>query len=65
MAEVLIEYQRNGAYLKVTAMDPDTLEEAFAIGPASDPISVKNLAILKLKNKLEARRPPPRSGFHV
>lgn len=65
MAEVLLEYQRNGAYLKVIAMDPHTLEEAFAIGPAKDPISVKNLAILKLKNKLEGHRPPQRPGFRV
>ena len=53
MSEVYIEMQRKGVYLKVTAIDADTAEEATAMGPVNDPEGVKRLAILKLKNKLE------------
>ncbi|MGA9657493.1 MAG: hypothetical protein WBQ60_00125 [Asticcacaulis sp.] len=62
MSEIYIEMQRNGAYLKVTAVDPVTGEEASAMGPASDPEGVKRLAILKLKNLLAAQKPPSASG---
>ncbi len=66
MAEVYVEMQRNGAYLKCTAVDPQTGEEAFAIGPANDPEGVKRLAILKLRNKLDSKKPgatPGRGGI--
>jgi hypothetical protein len=59
MSEVFIEMQRNGAYLKVTAIDPQTGTEASAMGPANDPGSVKRLAILKLQNKLKGNTPTP------
>jgi len=64
MPEVYVEMQRNGAYLKCTAVDPQTGEEAIAMGPANDPESVKRLAILKLQNKLKAAGPgkPGNSG---
>jgi|GEM_PF-697468 len=52
MSEIYIEMQRKGAYLKVTAIDADTAEEATAMGPVNDPEGVKRLAVLKLKNKL-------------
>jgi len=64
MSDILLEYHRNGAYLKVVAVDADTGEEVSAMGPASDPVSVKNLAIQKLKNRLTASR-PSRPGFRV
>ncbi len=57
MSEVYIEFQRNGAYLKCTAVDPQTAEEASAMGPANDPEGVKRLAIQKLRNKLDAKKP--------
>ncbi len=57
MSEVYVEMHRNGAYLKCTAVDPKTGEEAVAMGPVSDPEGVKRLAILKLQNKLKAMRP--------
>jgi len=60
MSEVYLELQRNGAYLKCTATDAATGEEAVAIGPANDPEGVKRLAILKLRNKLGGT--PPRGG---
>ena len=37
MTEVLIEMHRQGAYLKCTAIDPETGEEAIAVGPAKAP----------------------------
>ncbi|MGN6365162.1 DUF6898 family protein [Asticcacaulis taihuensis] len=55
MSEIYIEMQRKGAYLKVTAIDADTAEEATAMGPVNDPEGVKRLAVLKLKNKLGQR----------
>ena len=58
MSEIYLELQRNGAYLKCTAVDAATGEEAVAIGPHNDVEGVKRLAILKLKNKLAANRPP-------
>ncbi len=64
MSEVYIEMQRKGAYLKVTAIDAETGEEATAMGPINDPEGVKRLAILKLKNKLgiSDTPKPPSSG---
>ena len=64
MSEVYIEMQRKGVYLKVTAIDAATGEEATAMGPVNDPEGVKRLAILKLKNKLglTAAKKPPSSG---
>ncbi len=62
MSEVYIEMQRKGVYLKVTAIDAATGEEATAMGPVNDPEGVKRLAILKLKNKLAGGRNPPKSS---
>lgn len=64
MSEVFVEMQRNGAYLKCTAIDPQTGEEAVAMGPANDPESVKRLAVLKLQNKLK-NTPPGKPGIRV
>ncbi|MGZ3305792.1 MAG: DUF6898 family protein [Asticcacaulis sp.] len=61
MSDVFIELQRNGAFLKCTAIDGVTGEEAVAIGPANDPESLKKLAVSKLRNKLGLRcDSPPR-----
>ncbi len=35
MAEILFEYVRNGAYVKVTAIEPETKIEASVVVPAS------------------------------
>lgn len=35
MAEILFEYIRNGAYVKVTAIEPQTKTEASVVVPAS------------------------------
>jgi hypothetical protein len=62
MSEIYLELQRNGAYLKCTAVDSATGEEAMAIGPANDPEGVKRLAVQKLKNKLSQGRGTPPAG---
>lgn len=55
MNEVIFELFQHGLYLKVTAIDPHSGEEAIAFGPASDAESVKALALTKLKFKLEPK----------
>ncbi len=62
MSDVYLELQRNGAYLKCTATDSVTGEEAVAIGPLNDPEGVKRLAVLKLRNKLTGAKPSPGKG---
>ena len=60
MGEVFIEIQRHGAYLKCTAIDADTGEEAVVIGPLHESEGLKQLAVQKLRNKLDPKpqRPP-------
>ena len=58
--DIYLEMQRNGAYLKCTAIDARSGEEAMAIGPSNDPEGVKRLAILKLKNRLAGGQPVSR-----
>ena len=67
MSEIYIEMQRNGAYLRCTAIDAATGEEAIAIGPVNDPEAVKRIAIQKLRNKLTGGPPSPprRPGISV
>lgn len=61
MGDVFIELQRNGAYLKCTAIDADTGEEAVVIGPLREPESLKGLAVQKLRNN-QGRKPAPPEG---
>ncbi|MBW8735463.1 MAG: hypothetical protein JF571_14400 [Asticcacaulis sp.] len=68
MSEVFLELQRNGNYLKCTAIDSVSGEEAVAIGPFNDPESVKRLAVQKLRLKLEGKKPgqpPKKPGISV
>ena len=62
MGDVFIELQRHGAYLKCTAIDADSGEEAVVIGPLREPEHLKRLAVQKLRNKLGQGPQPPRSG---
>lgn len=62
MSEIYLELQRNGAYLKCTAIDSVSGEEAMAVGPVNDPEGVKRLAVQKLKIKLNQGRTPPAAG---
>ena len=61
MAEIFIEMQRNGAYLKCTAIDGDTGEEVVVIGPLREPESLKRLAVQKLRAK-QGHKPPSQGG---
>jgi len=65
MGDVFIELQRHGAYLKCTAIDADTGEEAVVIGPLREPESLKRLAVQKLRNKkgLKPDAPKPAGGY--
>lgn len=64
MGEVYIELQRHGAYLKCTATDADTGEEAMCFGPLREAESLKRLAVQKLRNKLGLKPDRPKSGNH-
>ena len=59
MSEVYLEMVRNGNFLRCTAIDAATGEEAIAIGPVNDPEAVKRLAVEKLRNKLNGGPPTP------
>jgi hypothetical protein len=68
MSEIFLELQRNGNFLKCTAIDAASGEEAVAIGPVNDPNSVKRLAVQKLRLKLEGKKPgdpPKKPGISV
>jgi S-adenosylhomocysteine hydrolase len=53
---VLIEFQRVGATVKVTAIDPITLVEATIVGPASaGEAALKKAALDKLRYVLNRR----------
>lgn len=57
MAEVYFEFQQIGAYVKVTAIDPDTLVEVSVTGAASaGQQSLKQLALRRLQFVLAKRR---------
>lgn len=52
LGEVIVEFVRNGAYLKCSAVHVKTGREVSALGPASDPRAVERVAIAKLKRVL-------------
>ncbi len=47
MAEILFEYVRQGAYVKVTAIEPETRVEASVVVPAG--ISQEQMQVQALK----------------
>jgi len=61
MSEVYIELQRHGAYLKCTAIDGETGDEAIVFGPLREPESLKRLAVQKLRNRQAAKSQSQRS----
>lgn len=62
MADVFLEMQRNGAFLKCTAIDSVTGEEAVAMGPVNDPEGVKRVAVAKLRAKMGVKATPKPSS---
>jgi hypothetical protein len=53
--EVIIEFVRNGDYVKCSAVHVATGVEASAIGPASQRAGLERIAVGKLKRALAAR----------
>lgn len=56
MAEVLFEYVRNGNYVKVTAIEPETKIEASVVVPANLPQEQMQIqALNKLRYVLQKK----------
>ncbi len=52
LGDVIVEFTRNGTYLKCSAIHVASGREVSAMGPASDPRGVERVAIAKLKRAL-------------
>ncbi|MHC3126571.1 hypothetical protein OB03_04375 [Brevundimonas sp. GN22] len=52
LGEVIVEFVRNGTYLKCSAVHVATGREVSAMGPANDPRGVERVAIAKLRRAL-------------
>ena len=55
LGEVIVEFVRNGSYMKCSAVHAASGVEVSAIGPAAEPRAVERVAIAKLKRALAAR----------
>ncbi|WP_413430705.1 hypothetical protein AA0Y07_04980 [Brevundimonas phoenicis] len=55
LGEVIVEFVRNGPYVKCSAVQTATGVEVSAIGPAAEPRAVERVAIAKLKRALATR----------
>lgn len=54
LGEVIVEFTRNGAYVKCSAIHVASGREVSAIGPANEPKAVERIALAKLKRALGA-----------
>ena len=54
--DVIIEFVRNGPYVKCSAVHAASGVEVSAMGPALEPRAVERVAIAKLKRALATRR---------
>lgn len=67
-ADVLLEFQKVGSYVRVSAIDPITNTEVVVQGPADySEISLRRTAVAKLnyvlrKKRTEADAAPPTNG---
>ncbi|SPU44826.1 DUF6898 family protein [Brevundimonas diminuta] len=52
LGEVIVEFVRNGPYVKCSAVHAASGVEVSAIGPAAEPRAVERVAIAKLKRAL-------------
>lgn len=50
--EIIVEFVRNGPYVKCSAIHVATGREVSAMGPANEPKAVERVAIAKLKRAL-------------
>ncbi len=55
LGEIIVEFVRNGAYLKCSAVHVKTGIEVSAMGPVREPTAVERVAVAKLKRALENR----------
>ena len=55
LGEVIVEFVRNGPYVKCNAVHTATGIEVSAMGPALEPHAVERVAIAKLKRALSQR----------
>ncbi len=55
LGQVIVEFTRNGAYVKCSAIHVATGREVSAMGPAREPKAVERVAIAKLRRALESR----------
>lgn len=54
--EIIVEFVRNGPYIKCSAIHVASGREVSAMGPVNEPKAVERVAIAKLKRALEAGR---------
>ncbi|WP_428155366.1 DUF6898 family protein [Brevundimonas sp.] len=52
LGEVIVEFTRNGSYLKCSAIHVATGREVSAMGPVNEPKSVERVAVAKLRRAL-------------
>ncbi|WP_293824934.1 hypothetical protein [uncultured Brevundimonas sp.] len=55
LGEVIVEFVRNGPYLKCSAIHVATGREVSAMGSANEPKAVERVAIAKLRRALTRR----------
>ena len=55
LGEVIVEFVRNGPYVKCSAVHAASGVEVSAIGPAAEPRAVERVAVAKLKRALSHR----------
>ena len=52
LGEVIVEFVRNGTYVKCSAIHVATGREVSAMGPVNDPRGVERVAVAKLRRAL-------------
>ena len=52
--EVIVEFVRNGPYLRCSAVHAATGLEASAVGPAADPRALERIAVAKLRRLMSS-----------
>ncbi|QYC11389.1 DUF6898 family protein [Brevundimonas nasdae] len=53
LGEVIVEFTRNGPYVKCSAIHVATGREVSAMGPVHEPKAVERVAIAKLRRALD------------
>ena len=55
LGEIIVEFVRNGAYLKCSAIHIATGVEVSAVGPVAERHGLERIAVAKLRRALERR----------